>query len=1078
VSSSLNSAQIARYAARLQGQRLLPLLRGWQIRRAIRRLSLDGGPPALAALKDSADRGLLREERYRSLLEMVLFLEVDQPQAERIRALLWEAPQEEPATKPEDLPPSSPGEAGADPGVSALICDEQVADATPTPAGTLQPLQETRAADTPADAVRRAESGEPLPEAAADLAEEEQVPAPSDDHVQPEVGEEVASEQSGEPDDATEDSEEAPEDALPDEAHTEDDAVEKEPEASDLLATRGDTDDHEVRWDPLDDPDPPWVATLDRHVQLDPEERKLVIAQIAQSDLSIEEWIERLLEHEEDPRPTLEQLTNEQSFEAMLAELWMPGDPFENERPGVPGVAVSQGTSAASPTTTQPLSLDAQVEAPSSTDSLLAGRLEVTQAMTLEEAESAEERPTAAVAPEAVVLPNATAVAEEGVALEAGVTPEIGVAPEVFLQPTRPPVESSSEHSPGPEQERSVSDSPLSQLLLDDWDPERADPIIEELVNCATQLLNSDGTRQAGPYDSLLAGLLTFHLREKLANEQDFAAHLAMNEEALEQDSDCIANATLVSTEPFRRNEHLAIYRYEARQPFRHGGRATRAEQLVCQESGVMLEVHEVMATEGQIKLTVKSETAKALLPLSNLIHRPKDIAAQLRAYLAEQAPVWINDESALPPAVRHLFSRQGSDQIRRLSQQVRETPEQTAELISEVLFEADGLSLILQGPPGTGKTTCAAKVITTLVDAGWNIGVCANSHLAIDNLLFRTAELASRTQQPINLAKYQSSFSKQEREQFNAAGIQAIDSRSFKPSHDVYGGTAFAFSHARFDGLLDLLVIDEASQVSLANLLAMGRSTRNLLLVGDQQQLPQPTVAEHPGESGLSCLGYATAGEPVIPDHKGVFLSRSWRLPPNLCGFISEQFYERRLEAETRNTANRVIWTGQGNGLQFEAVPHQDNHVYSLEEVEAVERLVSQLLGCPYTRQSAEGPISATLTWDDIAIVAPFNAQVNLLQRQLGRQAQVGTVDRFQGREAPVCIYSVTTSRTLSTRGLEFVLDANRVNVAISRAQCLAIVVASPLVGDLLQAAETLQRETLLFQHLSRNPHANPAQP
>lgn len=261
MSSSLNSAQIARYAARLQGQRLLPLLRGWQIRRAIRRLSLDGGPPALAALKDSADRGLLREERYRSLLEMVLFLEVDQPQAERIRALLWEAPQEEPATKPEDLPPSSPGEAGADPGVSALICDEQVADATPTPAGTLQPLQETRAADTPADAVRRAESGEPLPEAAADLAEEEQVPAPSDDHVQPEVGEEVASEQSGEPDDATEDSEEAPEDALPDEAHTEDDAVEKEPEASDLLATRGDTDDHEVRWDPLDDPDPPWVAT-------------------------------------------------------------------------------------------------------------------------------------------------------------------------------------------------------------------------------------------------------------------------------------------------------------------------------------------------------------------------------------------------------------------------------------------------------------------------------------------------------------------------------------------------------------------------------------------------------------------------------------------------------------------------------------------------------------------------------------------------------------------------------------------------------------------------------------------------
>ncbi len=1072
MSGALTPGQIARYGARLQGQRLLPLLRGWQIRRAMRRLARDGGAPALAALKAGADSGLLREERYRKLLEVVLILDVDQREAERIRSWLGEAPAEEPAGEQEAWQPRAPLEAGADQGITGLIRDEPVAAAKAPSIGPLQPSIEPRAADTAADGGKRAESGEHSPEVTPGLAEEEQVPAPSDDHVQPEVGEQVGSEQPGEPDYATEDSEEAPEDALPDEVHTEDDEVEEEPEESHLLATRSDIDDGEVRWDPLDDPEPPWVATLDRHVQLDPEERKLVIAQIAQSDLSIEEWIERLLEHEEDPRPTLEQLTNEQSFEAMLAELWMPGDPFENDRPGVPGVAATQGVSDAGPTPTQPLNQDAQEEDAEGTNPFLADQPVATQAMALEQEEGAEARTTAAVAPKAVVLPNATDVAEQGVAPEAGVTPETAV------QPPRPPVAPSSAHSPGLEPESSVSDSPLSQLLLDAWDPDRTDPIIEELVNCATQLLNGDGTRQAGPYDSLLAGLLTFHLREKLANERDFAAHLAMNEQALDQDSDCISNATLVSTEPFRRNKHLATYRYEARQPFRHGGRANRSEQLVCQESGVMLEIHEVMATEGLIKLTVKSATANALLPLSNLIHRPKDIAAQLRAYLAEQAPVWINDESALPPAVRHLLSRQGGDQIRRLSQRVRETPDQTAELISEVLFEADGLSLILQGPPGTGKTTCAAQVITTLVDAGWNIGVCANSHLAIDNLLFRTAELARRSEQQISLAKFQGGLWKEARQPFEAAGIQVIDGSSFQPTHDVYGATAFAFSDRRFEGLLDLLVIDEASQVSLANLLAMGRCARNLLLVGDQQQLPQPTVAEHPGESGLSCLGYATAGEPVIPDHKGVFLSRSWRLPPNLCGFISEQFYERRLEAEERNTPNRVIWTGQGSGLQFEAVPHQDNHVYSLEEVEAVERLVSQLLGCSYTRQSAEGPISATLTWDDIAIVAPFNAQVNLLQRKLGRQAQVGTVDRFQGREAPVCIYSVTTSRTLSTRGLEFVLDANRVNVAISRAQCLAIVVASPLVGDLLQAADTLQRETLLFQHLSSNPHTNPAQP
>jgi hypothetical protein len=1045
LSGALSSAQIARYAARLQGQRLLPLLRGWQIRRAIRRLTLDGGPPALAALKESADKGLLREERYRKLLEVVLILDVDQPQAEDIRAWLRETPEEEAATSRQPRQPEPAGEITTNPASTLIGVDQEQAPAADGNALA----REHGASEAGRPAADTSGESQDISAWEAHPADGPNTPAgtlqPDADHRQAESGEAAGPEQQSQPEDDIDVSEEADEDhedVEDDDEHDEDDDEEK----PNLLDSCSESDGHEADWDPLDEPDHPWISILDRYVHLDREERKSVIAQMAQSDLSIEEWIERLLHQQEEQFPTFEQLISEQPMDAMLTELWLPGDPIEDGDHPLQRLAGTARTPGAGAVTSQAIRQDCQAEDSSSELPDHAAQRELVQGLIQEEEEAAIT--TAAVAP-----------AAEG-------------------QATRSTLERSAEPPSEAEQEIQVSASLLSQLLLEDWERASADPIIEDLVNCATELLNNDSTRQTGLYDTLLAGLLTFHLREKLANENDFAAHLAMNEEALEQDSDCIAKATLVSTEPFRRNKHQAIYRFDARQPFRHGGRQNRTEELVCQQSGGKLEISEVMATEGLIKLAVPSGEASALLPLSNLIHRPQDFSRLLRPYLAEQAPAWIADQAALPPAVHHLLSRLGSDRIRRLSQQVREHPEQTAQWISEALFDADGLSLILQGPPGTGKTTCAARVITTLVDAGCNIGVCANSHLAIDNLLFRTAELAGTTQQPINLAKFQGGLSKEEREAFGVAGIKVIDGNSFQPTHDVYGGTAFAFSHPRFDGLLDLLVIDEASQVSLANLLAMGRCARNLLLVGDQQQLPQPTMAEHPGESGLSCLGYATAGEPVIPEHKGVFLSRSWRLPPNLCGFISEQFYERRLEAESRNTANRILWTGQSSGLQFEAVSHRDNHVYSLEEVATVERLVSELLGRSYTRQSAEGPISGTLTWDDIAIVAPFNAQVNLLQRQLGREARVGTVDRFQGREAPVCIYSVTTSRTLSTRGLEFVLDANRVNVAISRAQCLAIVVASPLVADLLQTAETLQRELLLFQHLSSNTQTNPTQP
>jgi uncharacterized protein len=279
-----------------------------------------------------------------------------------------------------------------------------------------------------------------------------------------------------------------------------------------------------------------------------------------------------------------------------------------------------------------------------------------------------------------------------------------------------------------------------------------------------------------------------------------------------------------------------------------------------------------------------------------------------------------------------------------------------------------------------------------------------------------------------------------------------------------VVGGTAFVFAKHDADPF-DLLVIDEAGQVSLANLLAMARCARNILVVGDQQQLSQPTRAAHPEDSGLSCLDYMMANHAVVPPDRGVFLATSWRMPPVLTAVVSELFYEGQLQPASKNSDNQVDWDGQEQGLVFEPVSHSDNSTVSEEEVEHIAALVERLHGRPYQRvrldQGELKTVKGVLTGKDILITAPYNMQVNRLQKRLGDKARVGTVDKFQGQEAPVAILSLTASDGDSApRGIDFLLDPNRLNVAISRAQCLSIVVGSPqLAAGISNSIGNVQR-------------------
>ena len=229
-----------------------------------------------------------------------------------------------------------------------------------------------------------------------------------------------------------------------------------------------------------------------------------------------------------------------------------------------------------------------------------------------------------------------------------------------------------------------------------------------------------------------------------------------------------------------------------------------------------------------------------------------------------------------------------------------------------------------------------------------------------------------------------------------------------------------------------------------------MSHCARNILLVGDQNQLSQPNRAKHPGDSGLSCLDYVMGEEKVVPANRGVFLATSWRMPPVLTSIVSKLFYKGELKYCTYKSENKIIWEGIKQGLSFVEVEHYSNASESKEEIDKIEELVNNLTGCQYQIvQKDSGGFSifkGIIGPDEILITAPYNLQVNRLEDRLSGKARIGTVDRFQGQEAPISIHSLTASDAENApRGIGFVLDPDRLNVAISRAQCLSIVVGSP---------------------------------
>jgi uncharacterized protein len=388
--------------------------------------------------------------------------------------------------------------------------------------------------------------------------------------------------------------------------------------------------------------------------------------------------------------------------------------------------------------------------------------------------------------------------------------------------------------------------------------------------------------------------------------------------------------------------------------------------------------------------------------------------------------------------------------------------------------------------------------MIVALARAGKKVGVTANSHKVIGNLLDNVATVDANTRDagtaPVRIGQKPKDGQRPASEAAAAvATTPDVAARLAGDELDVVGAVAWTWcaeSMAGPEPVLDVLVVDEAGQMSLANVLACAPAARSIVLLGDPQQLDQPTRGTHPPGAGRSALGHLLADpaglEPdraTIAPHEGLFLDRTWRLHPEICDYTSAAFYEGRLDT-IAGLENQLVTGGaalSGTGIRLLTVDHEGNDTSSKEEAARIVELVREVLGTDAAWRDMEGG-SRLLRAQDVIIVAPYNNHVAEIERALAAAGltgvAVGTVDKFQGQERPVSIYAMgTSSPELAPRGLEFLYSGNRLNVATSRARAVAAVVCSPsllrvachtprqmrLVNGLCLAVEAAERPTII---------------
>ncbi|MEI6270105.1 MAG: TM0106 family RecB-like putative nuclease [Methylococcaceae bacterium] len=562
---------------------------------------------------------------------------------------------------------------------------------------------------------------------------------------------------------------------------------------------------------------------------------------------------------------------------------------------------------------------------------------------------------------------------------------------------------------------------------------------------------------KADPQAELLASMLHFYERERKPKNFTYVKRELKTNEELFEDDTVVFDLSLTSQEE-KDGKISCVALFKNDQPLRTDKLGTATiKGTAAKVSKISIAEHDDDYSQISFVLNADQEDALQHIPLSLFADEPHILTDTLENRLCDITEAYFETRQ-LPPLLATIINQANprfTGQLTPLPISRQQYPDND-DYLSAIIYAVKAMNetcLCIQGPPGAGKTYTAEKVITQLIKQGCRVGIMSNSHAAIMNLLVAV----SKSSPDIPMAKvggfdtqavFIKNFPAEYYPKLAYRGAMSFTQKQPYESFKVVGATVYAFAkEIAYEAPLEYLFVDEASQVALANLLAVSGAAKNIILMGDQMQLEQPIQGSHPGLSGASALEYMLMEHAVIPDDKGIFLERTYRMHPDVCAPLSEIVYEGKLQADADNSKQTITipkssLITKAYGILTVNVQHEGNTQSSEEEVQLVQQLIAELKTGTFTNKKGE---QSPITDADILVIAPYNMQVNLLKEKLGNALKIGTIDKFQGQEAPVVIISMAVSNIEeSPRGLDFVFDINRLNVAVSRAQALAIIVAN----------------------------------
>ncbi len=590
---------------------------------------------------------------------------------------------------------------------------------------------------------------------------------------------------------------------------------------------------------------------------------------------------------------------------------------------------------------------------------------------------------------------------------------------------------------------------------------------VDELVRRLTSGVPDEPSARSPEQQAgwLLAQLLNWHRREEKPEWWAYFERLAKTQEELEDDAEAIGGLTYVGEQGQVARSTIHRYRFDPSQEHKLPAGSKPEDPRTGKPAGEVVRVDPI---RGFVDLK-RSTSSRTPHPTALIPGRPID-TRMLRQSLERLAACVVEHPESLGPqspvlspspyrAALDLLLRNpprlvgrppGAPLVDSPSTAARDPRPETrdpGQLVRRLVHLLDESCLPIQGPPGSGKTYTGARMVVDLIRQGMRVGICAFSHQAIGNLLDAVAEHAFESGVPLLALQKANDDERCASPHVQSTSDNAeIEKALVQGTADVVAGTPWLFARPAFgEAPLDYLFVDEAGQLSLANVLAIAGAAKNVVLLGDPQQLSQPSKGSHPPGAGVSALEHVLGGHATIPPERGILLDTTWRMHPAVCSFVSEIAYDDRLKTHP-SCATQALQDGPpigGVGLRYLPIQHEGNRTSSAEEAAEVARCVDALVGREWVDHFGE---VRTLRLEDILVVAPYNAHVALVSTYLPEGARVGTADRFQGQEAPVVVFATAASSTDDVpRGIEFLFSLNRLNVAVSRARGLAALVSSP---------------------------------